>query len=128
MFIQALALERQAQERIMKAVDDATKRQRLLMQRQETERRIMGREEERMRRCQELTRRVVEKPHRDFQEKGHRLYHHAIAHSTYAPGMCACGCCSCSCWFVCCFSHRLTGEMPSRFFLQVGCYPSLLAS
>ena len=88
----------------MKAVDDATKRQRLLMQRQETERRIMGREEERMRRCQELTRRVVEKPHRDFQEKGHRLYHHAIAHSTYAPGMCACGCCSCSCWFVCCFS------------------------
>ena len=83
--MQALALERQAQERIMKAVDDATKRQRLLMQRQESERRIMGREEERTRRHEELTRRVVENPHRDFQELGHRLYHHTVAHATYAP-------------------------------------------
>ena len=69
----------------MKAVDDATKRQRLLLQRQETERRVMGREEERMKRCDELTRRLIEKPHRNFQEKGHRLYHHTIARSTFAP-------------------------------------------
>ena len=58
---QGLAMERESEEKITLAVETAKDRQRLLMESQEMERRMMAREEERTLRRDELIRRRREK-------------------------------------------------------------------
>jgi hypothetical protein len=61
-----------------KTLAKETSKRLLQLEREEVERRGMAREEERVMRIEETTRRLVERKARAYQESGHRLYQQSV--------------------------------------------------